>query len=106
MSETMIRKQVYLERAQDGKLKRLSAQRGCTESELIREAVEQLADPQGDVVAKLRAAGLLAPKPRDPAIPTGKALEALERELNEWFDAHPEGLGLGEALEWDRQDRV
>jgi hypothetical protein len=39
---TMIRKQVYLERRQDRMLKRRASQRGVTEAELIREALDRV----------------------------------------------------------------
>src|SRR4051794_25120411 len=78
MADTMIRKQVYLSREQNRKLKGLAAQRGCTEAEIIREALDYLPEPGADKVpddlsesvsevetlAPLRAAGLLAPKPK------------------------------------------
>jgi 23S rRNA pseudoU1915 N3-methylase RlmH len=39
---TMVRKQVYIERQQDDKLKRLSKRLGVTEAELMRQAIESL----------------------------------------------------------------
>lgn len=40
----MVRKQVYIEVAQDRRLKRLARARGQTEAALIREALDALAD--------------------------------------------------------------
>ncbi|HEV2122843.1 MAG TPA: CopG family transcriptional regulator [Chloroflexota bacterium] len=100
MSLSMIRKQVYLERAQNRKLKSLAARRGCTESELIREAIDQLPDPEGDVVQQLAAAGLLAAKPKQP----DEAAE-LEAWFEEWIQSHAEGLRFSDAVQEDREGR-
>ena len=62
MPEPMIRKQVYLAREQDRKLKVLAARRGCTEAEIIREALDRLPDPDRSVDEQLAATGLLVPK--------------------------------------------
>jgi hypothetical protein len=101
----MVRKQVYLGRDQDRKLKALAARRGCTESEVIREAVDRLPDPEGSVVEQLAAAGLLVPKPDDPDLPRGAEARALEEEFEAWLDSLPTPLGLSEALEEDRNGR-
>lgn len=106
MSLSMIRKQVYLEREQDRKLKSLAARRGCTESELIREAIDQLPDPEGDVVQQLAAAGLLAAKPKQPDEPDEKEAAELEAWFEEWCEQQETGLNLTEALLEDRQDRI
>jgi hypothetical protein len=45
----MIRKQVYLDPAQDALLKRQARELGLTESELIRRGIEQLARGAGPV---------------------------------------------------------
>jgi hypothetical protein len=103
MADTMIRKQVYLRREHDRKVKCLAAQRGCTEAEVIREAIERLPEPEDEVVAKLRAAGLLVPKPDDPDLPTGAEAAALEAELYAWLDSLPEPLGLSEAVLKERE---
>ena len=100
----MVRKQFYLLQAQDRKLKRLAVARGCTEAELIRDAVDQLPDPEGDVTARLQAAGLLAVLPYDENTPTPEELEALEAELDEWLDSLPEPLGLSEAILAEREE--
>ena len=44
MSEHMIRKQVYLHRRQNLALKRLAKQRGISEAEVIRQALEHEAE--------------------------------------------------------------
>jgi len=41
-SDTMIRKQVYIEPRHDRMLKRRASQRGVTEAELIREALDSV----------------------------------------------------------------
>ena len=55
----MIRKQVYIERKQDAKLKRLASARGCTEAEVVRDAIEALPDAEPKFVQRLREMGLL-----------------------------------------------
>lgn len=44
MSEHMVRKQVYLHRRQNLTLKRLAKQRGISEAEVIRQALEREAE--------------------------------------------------------------
>jgi hypothetical protein len=41
MGDTMVRKQIYLPRRQNQVLKRLAKQRGVSEAEVIRKAVER-----------------------------------------------------------------
>lgn len=101
----MIRKQVYLAREQDRKLKALAMRRGCTEAEVIRDALDRLPDPDGDVVAQLVVAGLLVPKEDDPDAPRGAAARALEVETEAWLHARPTSIGLSEAVLEDRSGR-
>jgi hypothetical protein len=101
----MVRKQVYLAREQDRKLKALAARRGCTEAEIIREALDRLPDPDRSTEAQLAAAGLLAPKVDDPAAPRGAAARALEAEVEAWLVARPTALGLARAVLEDRAGR-
>lgn len=101
----MIRKQVYLAREHDRKLKALAALRGCTEAEIIRQALDQLPDPDRTVEEQLAAAGLLVPKGDDPSAPRGAAARALEAEVESWLAARPTALGLSEAILEDRADR-
>src|SRR6202158_4839754 len=98
MVAPMIRKQVYLAREQDRKLKALATRRGCTEAEVIRDALDRLPDPDGDVAAQLAAAGLLVPKEDDPDAPHGAAARALEVEMEAWLHARPTSIGLSEAV--------
>src|SRR5919108_5564372 len=102
MAATMIRKQVYLSREQDRKLKRLAAGRGCTEAEIIREALDRLPDPDGDVIEQLRAEGILIPKPDFPDLPRGAAALREMEEFERWLDENPEDLRLTEAVLEDR----
>lgn len=99
----MIRKQVYLRREHDRKVKSLAARRGCTEAEVIREAIECLPDPHGDYIARLEAAGILAPRPHYPDLPTGAELRALRAEFEHWFATRKEPLGLSQAILEDRE---
>ena len=100
----MVRKQVYLRQAQDRKLKALAAARGCTEAEVIRDAVDQLPDPGGSVRDQLRAAGLLATLPPDEGVVTGDELRQLEAELDAWFETLTEPIGLGQAILDEREE--
>jgi hypothetical protein len=105
MSTPMVRKQVYLARSQHQKLKALAAYRGCTESELIREAVDQLPDPEGDLLERLVAAGVLVPRQARLEAPSGPALKALEAWFKRWLGDHPAGLRLSDAVLADREGR-
>jgi len=100
----MIRKQIYLLQTQNRKLKALAAVRGCTEAEVIRDALDQLPDPGGGVAARLQAAGLLAVIPHNDDTPTPDELRALEAELDDWLDSLPEPLGLTEAVLAEREE--
>jgi hypothetical protein len=99
----MVRKQVYLEAELDRKVKRLARRRHCTESEVIRQAIAQVPDPDGDHIEKLRAAGLLLEvkgiEPMEPA-----ELEALEKSIDEWSRAHGKPIGLTKAVLDERNE--
>jgi hypothetical protein len=70
---------------------------------VIRAALNELADPDGDDIEKLRAAGLLAEiddiEPMNP-----EAFRALERRLEEWHRARGMPLGLSQALLDEREE--
>jgi hypothetical protein len=105
MAETMIRKQVYLGRDQNRKLKAMAARRGCTEAEVIRDALDRLADPEDDLLAQLEADGLLAPRPDDPTLPKGEAAAAFLEDYERWLESHSRDVGLAEAVLEDRGPR-
>ena len=100
----MIRKQVYLLQSQNQKLKDLAAVRGCTEAEVIRDALDQLPDPGGSVRERLQAAGLLATMHFGDDVPTGQELAALEAELDAWLESQPGPIGLTEAVLAERDE--
>lgn len=100
----MIRKQVYLLETQNRKLKALAAVRGCTEAEVMRDAVDRLPDPEGSVVERLEAAGLLAKIRVPDDVPTGDELAALEAELDAWLESLPGPIGLSEAVLAEREE--
>jgi antitoxin ParD1/3/4 len=104
----MVRKQVYLTAEQDCKVKRLAAKSGRTESDVIRSALNQAAEAADDdpVIAKLRAAGVLAPKPSLPPELVGVDREELERKWAKLMAKRKEPLRLGEAVIEDREDRM
>src|SRR6266508_2746675 len=100
MTETMVRKQVYLKADQERKLKALAARRRCTEAELIREALDRLPDPTDDaVLLKLEAAGLLAPEP-DTRGPQGTRRSA----ATEFPGVESQGVARGRADAVDAAD--
>ena len=101
----MVRKQLYLAQEQDRKLKALAAMRGCTEAEVIRDALDQLPEPDLGIEDQLVAAGLLVPKDDDPSLPRGAAVETLEAEVNAWLARRATELGLSEAVVEDRSGR-
>jgi hypothetical protein len=54
MSENMMRKQIYLPRKQNQLLKRLARQRGVSEAEVIRQALQREAEFSAPVVRDSR----------------------------------------------------
>ncbi len=99
----MIRKQLYLGREHEEKLRRLAARWGCTEAEVVRAALDRLPDDlESAIDARLNAAGVLAPPPEDAEM-TDDELAALEAEVEAWLDSLPGPLGLSEAVLEDRR---
>lgn len=112
----MIRKQVHLSGEQNRKLKALAAERGCTEAAIMREALDRLLEPdphealdtlpvadsdpdsEEKFLARLRANGLLAPKPKLARPLSREEWERQRREFDEWLDAHPFDPGIVEAI--------
>lgn len=94
----MIRKQVYLTREHERKLKALAGRRGCREAEIIREALDRLLDAEQDVAVQLAVVGLLAPKGDDLDVPRGAAARALDAQVESWLASRPTGLGLSDAV--------
>ncbi len=100
----MVRKQIYLLQKQNAKVKALASVRGCTEAEVVRDAVDQLPDPEGSVRDRLKAAGLLATLPPDEDVVTGAELEALEAELDALLESLPGPIGLSQAVLDERDE--
>ena len=100
----MIRKQVYLDESQQRKLKRLAGHWGCTESEVLREAIERIPESRDPVEARLAEAGLLAPPPsvREPRLTT-ESIEALERQVDARAAKRSTPLGLAVVVVEDRR---
>jgi hypothetical protein len=98
----MIRKQLYLEDRQQGKLQRLAEAWGCTEAAVMRQALDRLPDPEDSLKERLAAAGLLAPPEDDPDL-DDVDVEELEREFDAWLATQTEPLGLAEAVLEDRR---
>lgn len=104
MATTMVRKQIYLPQRQNRKLKALAELRGCSEAEVIRDALDCLPDPEVSVAERLRAAGLLASMPPREDTPTADELRELEAEHEAWLATLTEPLGLAEAVLAEREE--
>jgi antitoxin ParD1/3/4 len=99
----MVRKQLYLSIEQDRRVRRLAAQRGCTEAAVIRTAIDQLSDDDRSIEGHLAAAGLLVSATGDDDLPTGAAAERFEEAGMAWIEKQREPLGLAEAVLEDRR---
>ena len=103
----MLRKQVYLRREHDRKVKALAARRGCTEAEIIREALDRLPNPDG-WLDQLRADGIFAhtPAPRvSVEAADADAIEAERLAFEAWLDEERLDLRLSQAVDEDRGPR-
>jgi len=98
----MVRKQLYISAAQDRKLKQLAGQRGVTEAELVRQAIERLPEADSPLTAQLRSKGLIAPKPPLPEDMQGQDLDALAEQLREEL-GDLGGVALSDAVLWERE---
>src|SRR5947207_16009936 len=98
----MVRKQVYISSEQEQKLKRVADARGCTQAEVVREAIDRLPEYDDPITRCLAEAGLLAPPPDDGDIPSEEEAEQIEREIAEWGRQHCP-FGLSEAVWKDRE---
>jgi hypothetical protein len=102
----MVRREVEIGPEQEAKLKRLAAVRGCSEEELVREAIDRLPEEEPAWVGRLRERGLLVDygPPRTTREERERRLEALHKLLRA-EGGHPR---LVEAVLEDRDesDRV
>ena len=98
----MIRKQIYITSQDEAKLKRLSASRGCSEAELVREAVDLLPETEDRGISALREAGLLLVSSESWV--SDKELAEIERE---WREAAGRAgdIDLSGAVIADREER-
>jgi hypothetical protein len=95
----MIRKQMYLDERQDAKLRRLARRWRCTQAEVVRKALDSLAEDDDPFVAALRQAGLLVERPDPPDLLSAEEAERLQAQLDE--DLSGRGpLRLSEAV-WE-----
>ncbi len=104
----MIRKQVYLGEEHDRKVKAIARRRGCSEAEVIREAIEHLPEPKKTLGELLQEAGADF-LPADPALPVSEELARLEQEIERWAATIRPEDGLAEAILANRaeeDDRV
>jgi len=85
MSEMMVRKQIYLPRQQNLLLKRLAKERGVSEAEVIRQALD-------------REAQSTAPLVRD----SKRALEEIFA-IADALSTHPESM-QGKPVRWKREE--
>jgi len=84
MSEHMVRKQIYLPRRQNLALRRIAKERGVSEAEVIRQALER----EADVKATTGRSG------------TGSWFEILRFVHERWESATP----ANKPVEWGRQE--
>jgi hypothetical protein len=99
----MIRKQVYIGAEHQQKLRRVAAQWGCAEAEVIRTALDQLPDPDASVEDRLADAGVLVRLQGGSDLPTGAAAEQLEQAEMAWLAIQRQPLGLADAVVEDRR---
>jgi hypothetical protein len=85
MSEMMVRKQIYLPRRQNLLLKRLAKERGVSEAEVIRQALEREVQSTAPVVRESK-----------------KALEEIFA-IAEALSTRPE-LAQGKPVRWNREE--
>lgn len=99
----MIRKQFYIEAVQDAKLKRIAADERCTEAEVVRRAIDELAErEEPEVVRRLREAGLLV-EPTEESRMTDEERRRRLKELDEWCLLHGP-VGLAAAVIAEREE--
>ena len=99
----MIRKQLYIEREQERKLRKLAEHWGCTEAQVFRMALDRLADTDGTIDGRLEDAGLLVSSTQAEDVPRGEELEALESEYEAWANTLTTPIGLSGAVLEDRR---
>jgi hypothetical protein len=99
----MARKQLYLSDKQQRKVRRIAEARGCSEAEVVRQAVDRLPEYDDAVTQRLADVGFLVQWPDDDDDQMTEAeAEQLEREMDEWGRKHGP-LGLSEAVLEDRR---
>ena len=84
MGETMIRKQIYLPRRQNQLIKRLAKQRGISEAEVIRQALEHTENTHTYPV-------------HENAVGWGEILRFVKERQAMY-------AGQGKPVQWNRQD--
>jgi hypothetical protein len=82
----MLRKQIYISRRQQALLKRLAEERGASESEIIRQAIDQ-------------EAGKIALRPNEAA-----QRKAWEEAYEFLLSIHAQGPLEGQIRDWKRED--
>src|SRR3954453_21950447 len=88
-SRTMIRKQVYIEPLHDRMLKQRARQRGVTEAEIIREALDRVDSSAGERTVNVESARLaiafMRSLARGPRPPNGRAAEKGLAAVRGWL---------------------
>jgi hypothetical protein len=98
----MVRKQLYLRPDQEQKIQRLASLRRCTEAEVVREAIDRVAEETDPTLRRLDELRIVPLHEEGSESLSGAELAELERELDEW--AIRQGpLGLTEAVLEDRR---
>jgi predicted transcriptional regulator len=103
----MVRKQLYLDAAQEQKLKRLAARWRCTEAAVVRRALESLPEAprttDDEVLDRLIARGIVQP-PSGRRL-TERELDEIDRELEEIARRHPNLPSVSRIVIEDRAGR-
>lgn len=99
----MIRKQVYLKESQERKLARIAKARGCSEAQIIRNAIDSLPDPDSSLENRLEVAGLLVHPDKSDPFTKDISIEQIEMQYEAWLRSRQTPLGLSEAVLEDRR---
>ena len=87
---TMVRKQIYIKQEQDRKLKKLAANLGITEAEVVRRAIDELESPAGASYPESLAALFEIARRRRETLPLSNGGRTWTRD--ELYDERPKYL--------------
>lgn len=105
MSARMTRKQIYVDAERQAKLRRTAETLGVSEAEVVRRAIDEIAErcasPREILRERLRAVGLLVELPDDEPRLTPEELAEDDRILREWARTNPP-IGIDRLIDEDR----